>query len=171
MRLLQVPAGQQPRRGGETPGQAIRVQTRDGLPARVEWHGRVFSVESVEAIWCIEGRWWLDANRQGARAALLSRRSARSQRPNAVARHRAPGTKLARPEGGRLADGSPSRSLLVLVWRRGLLRPMPWRARRSNTTKARSRSPIARRSPVRFVMRRRAPNNGLHAVFRRDDHR
>ena len=67
MRLLQARTQQQPRRGSETPGQAIRVQTRGGLPARVEWHGRTFHVESVEAIWCIEGRWWLDSDRQGAR--------------------------------------------------------------------------------------------------------
>ena len=67
MRLLQARPGQQPRRPAQSPGQPIRVQTRDGLPARVEWRGRTFRVESVEAIWCVEGRWWLDADRQGAR--------------------------------------------------------------------------------------------------------
>lgn len=52
---------------GSAPGQSIRVDTRDGVPTRIEWGGRVWRVESVEAIWCIEGRWWLDASRQGAR--------------------------------------------------------------------------------------------------------
>ena len=67
MRLLCASPRQQPRRPAQAPGQAIRVQTRGDLPACVQWRGRTFHVESVEAIWCVEGRWWLDADRQGAR--------------------------------------------------------------------------------------------------------
>lgn len=72
MRLLQArnnsPKGARPHRNrNEAPGQNICVSTRDGVPTRIDWGGRVFRVESVEAIWCIEGRWWLDASRHGAR--------------------------------------------------------------------------------------------------------
>ena len=67
MRLLQAPTRSKHQRGAEAPGQNIRVQTQGGVPARIQWRGRTFRVESVEAIWCIEGRWWLDAKRQGAR--------------------------------------------------------------------------------------------------------
>lgn len=48
-------------------GQSIRVATQGGVPTRIEWGGRAWRVESVEAVWCIEGRWWLDAERSGAR--------------------------------------------------------------------------------------------------------
>jgi hypothetical protein len=48
-------------------GEPIYVGVQDGLPYRVMWGGRLFRVQSVEAIWCVEGRWWLDSARSGAR--------------------------------------------------------------------------------------------------------
>lgn len=48
-------------------GQIIHVELREGSPHRLVWGGRPFRVQSVEAMWCVEGRWWLDSARFGAR--------------------------------------------------------------------------------------------------------
>ena len=48
-------------------GAPIHVEARQGLPHRIVWNGRPFRVQSIEAIWCIEGKWWLDSTRSSAR--------------------------------------------------------------------------------------------------------
>ena len=48
-------------------GTTIQVEVREGVPHRVVWGNRPFRVLSVEAIWCVEGKWWLDRARSGAR--------------------------------------------------------------------------------------------------------
>lgn len=47
-------------------GEPIHVEAREGLPHRLVWGGRPFRVQSVEAIWCVEGQWWKDRARCGA---------------------------------------------------------------------------------------------------------
>ncbi|BCM94538.1 hypothetical protein IAD21_06445 (plasmid) [Abditibacteriota bacterium] len=69
-RLNSIPSGgaalASPQRASYT-GEAIRVQSRGGIPARLEWRGRSVSVRKVEATWCVQGRWWLDEQRSGTR--------------------------------------------------------------------------------------------------------
>jgi hypothetical protein len=48
-------------------GAPILVEARDGVPQRVVWGNRPYRVLSVEAVWCVEGKWWLDRARSGAR--------------------------------------------------------------------------------------------------------
>ncbi len=48
-------------------GEPIHVEVRDGVPHRLVWGGRPFQVLGIDAIWCVESRWWLDSARNGAR--------------------------------------------------------------------------------------------------------
>ncbi|HEX8465154.1 MAG TPA: DUF6504 family protein [Abditibacterium sp.] len=48
-------------------GAPIHVEARSGLPHRIVWGGKPFRVLSIEAIWCVEGKWWLDSGRSSAR--------------------------------------------------------------------------------------------------------
>jgi len=48
-------------------GEALQVESSDGWPVRFVWRGRRYRVASIEAIWCVEGRWWRDALRRGLR--------------------------------------------------------------------------------------------------------
>ena len=45
----------------------LQVQLQDRWPHRIEWRGRSFAVVEVLATWCVEGRWWQDSGRSGAR--------------------------------------------------------------------------------------------------------
>lgn len=55
------------RQAGSGPwGAPILVEHRDGVLKRVVWEGRHYRVLDVEAIWCVEGKWWLDRARSGA---------------------------------------------------------------------------------------------------------
>ena len=56
------------RNAGPDPlGVPIHVFAPDGIPRRIVWGNRPFRVISTEAIWCVEGKWWLDARRSSAR--------------------------------------------------------------------------------------------------------
>jgi len=48
-------------------GEVVRVQAEGVRPVEVEWRGRRFAVRPIDAMWCIEGRWWLDGERVGAK--------------------------------------------------------------------------------------------------------
>ena len=37
----------------------LLVRTREGVPDRLVWRGRPYKVESIEAVWRVDGRWWL----------------------------------------------------------------------------------------------------------------
>ena len=45
----------------------LQVHSQGQWPQRIEWRGRSFAVVEVLATWCIEGRWWQDPSRGGAR--------------------------------------------------------------------------------------------------------
>ncbi len=48
-------------------GAQIYVEAPKGVPIRLVWGNRPFRVLSIEAVWCVEGKWWLDRERSGAR--------------------------------------------------------------------------------------------------------
>ncbi len=66
MRQLQ-PANGEARRVSAVVGEPVRVRSRGSVPEAIEWRGRTFFVVQVLAMWCVEGRWWLDEARAGAR--------------------------------------------------------------------------------------------------------
>lgn len=49
----------------ETHGEVIQVTTQGDAPTSLIWKGKRYGVVAVEASWCVDGRWWLDASRQG----------------------------------------------------------------------------------------------------------
>jgi len=49
------------------PGDSIQVELLDDLPKCIHWQSRAFAVQSVDDIWCAEGRWWQDRKRCGTR--------------------------------------------------------------------------------------------------------
>ena len=61
------PVNGEARRDSSVVGESVRVHSRGALPEAVEWRGRTFVVAQVLAMWCVEGRWWLDEARTGAR--------------------------------------------------------------------------------------------------------
>jgi len=50
-----------------SPGDSIQVELLDDLPTLIYWQSRAFAVQSVDDIWCAEGRWWQDRKRCGTR--------------------------------------------------------------------------------------------------------
>jgi hypothetical protein len=64
--MRQVTSFQRASRGASSvAGEPVRVRGRGAWPEAVEWRGRSFVVVEVMAMWCIEGRWWLDGERCG----------------------------------------------------------------------------------------------------------